>query len=207
MIAILDYGLGNVMAFVNVYKRLNIPAKVAATPSALEGASRLILPGVGAFDYAMKLFQDSGLRTPVENLVLRQNMPVLGVCVGMQMLAAGSDEGQLPGLSWVPGRVRRIDVGALSHRTRLPHMGWNEVDADPESPLFKSYERDDRFYFLHSYFFDTTSSQYSIATTRYGLAFTCAVRHCNIYGVQFHPEKSHHAGSRLLQDFAELPPC
>lgn len=203
MIAILDYGLGNVMAFQNVYKRLNLPARVAATPDALEGATKLILPGVGAFDYAMTLFNRSGLRGPVEELVQGRKMPVLGICVGMQMLAAGSDEGELPGLAWVPGQVRRIDASMLSHQTRLPHMGWNDVTATRPTPLMKTLERDARFYFLHSYYFDTASPEHQIAAAHYGSKFTCAVNNGNVWGVQFHPEKSHHDGSRLLQNFAE----
>lgn len=204
MIAILDYGLGNVLAFQNVYKRLNLPAKVAATPEALEGATKLILPGVGAFDYAMTLFNRSGLRGPVEELVQGRKMPILGICVGMQMLAAGSDEGELPGLAWVPGQVRRIDASMLSHQTRLPHMGWNDVSATRPTSLMKTLERDARFYFLHSYYFDTASSEHRIAAAHYGSDFTCAVNNGNVWGVQFHPEKSHHDGARLLQNFAEV---
>jgi glutamine amidotransferase len=204
MITILDYGLGNVLAFVNVYKRLNLPAKVASKPEDLAGATKLILPGVGAFDYAMTLFNRSGLREPAEKLVLQDKMPVIGICVGMQMLASGSDEGGLPGLGWVPGRVRRIDASALTHQTRLPHMGWNDVEPTQVSPLFKQLERDARFYFLHSYYFDTPSSVHQLATAHYGSSFTCAVNNGNVYGVQFHPEKSHQDGSRLLQNFAEL---
>jgi glutamine amidotransferase len=204
MITILDYGLGNVLAFQNVYKRLNLPAKVASKPEDLDGATKLILPGVGAFDYAMTLFNRSGLREPAEKLVLEQKLPVIGICIGMQMLAAGSDEGELPGLAWVPGHVRRIDASALTQQTRLPHMGWNDVELTRESALFKQLERGARFYFLHSYYFDTPSSEYQLATVHYGSSFTCAVNNGNVYGVQFHPEKSHRDGSRLLQNFAEL---
>ena len=204
MIAILDYGLGNVLAFQNIYKRLNIPAKVASKPEDLAGATKLILPGVGAFDYAMTLFNRSGLRKPAEELVLHDKLPVIGICVGMQMLASGSDEGELPGLGWVPGRVQRIDASLLTHQTRLPHMGWNDVEPTRPSALFNQLERDARFYFLHSYYFDTPSPEHQLATAHYGSCFTCAVTNGNVYGVQFHPEKSHHDGARLLQNFAEL---
>lgn len=204
MIAILDYGLGNVLAFQNVYKRLNVPAKVAPTPQSLQGATKLILPGVGAFDHAMALFNRSGLRAPVEEMVLGARVPVLGICVGMQMLACGSDEGQLTGLSWVPGQVRRFDPNTLPHATRLPHMGWNDVSTTRPTPLFKMFDEGARFYFLHSYYFDTASAEQQIAVAQYGRPFACAVNAGNVYGVQFHPEKSHHDGTRLLQNFAEL---
>jgi imidazole glycerol-phosphate synthase subunit HisH len=204
VIAILDYGLGNVLAFQNVYKRLNVPAKVASTPESLLGATKLILPGVGSFDHAMALFNDSGLRASVEDMVLGQRVPLLGVCVGMQMLAAGSDEGRLPGLSWLPGHVRRLNFANSSHATRLPHMGWNDVFVTRQTPLLKMLELNARFYFLHTYHFETELTEQQIAVTNYGKRFACAVNVGSVYGVQFHPEKSHHFGARLLQNFAEL---
>src|SRR5262245_11951727 len=124
MIAIIDYGLGNVQAFANAYKRMNIAASIARTPAELRAASKLILPGVGAFDHAIELLDRSGLRPTVDDLVMRQGTPVLGVCVGMQMIAAGSEEGRLAGLGWIDGRVRKFDAARLPHATRLPHMGW-----------------------------------------------------------------------------------
>lgn len=204
MIAILDYGLGNVLAFQNVFKRLGIAVSVAKTPHSLEGATKLILPGVGAFDHAMSLFDQSGLRGAAEALVRERGVPIIGICVGMQMLANGSDEGHLPGLGWVPGRVRRFEVSGLDHATRLPHMGWNDVRPLRPSPLFRGLESGARFYFLHSYYFAPASVETALAVTAYGSEFACAVHAEHIYGVQFHPEKSHHYGSRLLQNFAEL---
>ena len=205
MIAILDYGLGNVLAFQSVYKRLNLPVKVASKAEDLSDVTKVILPGVGSFDYAMGLFNQSGLRERVETLILEGGLHVLGICVGMQMLASGSDEGELDGLAWVPGRVRRINVDdSRAHESRLPHMGWNHVAPTCESELFKQLTRDARFYFLHSYYFDTLSPEHCLATATYGSTLTCAVRNGNVYGVQFHPEKSHHYGVRLLQNFAEL---
>ncbi len=203
MISILDYGLGNVLAFQNAFKRLGIPVSVARAPADLAGATKLVLPGVGAFDQAMSLFERSGLRGAAESMVRERGMPVIGICVGMQMLADGSDEGALPGLGWVPGRVRRLDVSALEHATRLPHMGWNDVAVQRPSPLFKRLEVDARFYFLHSYYFAPESEQATLAVTDYGGEFACAVASANVCGVQFHPEKSHHYGSQLLQNFAE----
>jgi imidazole glycerol-phosphate synthase subunit HisH len=198
MITIIDYGLGNILAFVNLYKRLNIPVAVAKNADDLKGASKLILPGVGAFDHAMQLLQAAGMRDALDELVLRQRMPVLGVCVGMQILARSSDEGALPGLGWIDGCVSQFTA------RRLPHMGWNDVSPAAASPLFAGLETEARFYFLHSYYFDCAAREHVLATSEYGINFACAVRSDNIYGVQFHPEKSHHYGTRLLKNFAEL---
>ncbi|MBR1120203.1 imidazole glycerol phosphate synthase subunit HisH [Bradyrhizobium lablabi] len=204
MITIINYGLGNVQAFANLYKRLNIAARIASSAAELDGASKLILPGVGAFDHAMESFEESGMRQTVDDLVLRQGKPVLGVCVGMQMLARGSEEGTLPGLGWVDGQVRRFDANKLPPPGRLPHMGWNDVIPRNGAGLFAGLERDSRFYFLHSYYFDCASNDNILATSEYGIEFGCAVRSNNVHGVQFHPEKSHDFGIRLLKNFAEL---
>jgi glutamine amidotransferase len=204
MIAIIDYGLGNVLAFVNVYNRLNIPVVVAKSACDLAHATKLILPGVGSFDHAMQQLDRSGMRQSVEQLVLQQAMPVLGICVGMQMLAKLSDEGVLPGLGWIDGAVKKIDVSKMSPGTNLPHMGWNDVMPNIDGGLFKGMEQDARFYFLHSYYFECRQQSDVLAVTDYGGSFTCAVHHENIYGVQFHPEKSHHFGTQLLKNFAEI---
>lgn len=203
MIKIIDYGLGNISAFSNVFKRLNIPAVAVRTAAELEGASKIILPGVGAFDHAMDLLDRSGMRPILETLVLEQKVPVLGICVGMQILAEESEEGLLPGLGWIPGRLRAFQsIDATAHLP-TPHMGWNDVVGHVDCPLFRGIETDSRFYFLHSYFVEGYG-EHVIAKTHYGLDFGCVVRSENIYGVQFHPEKSHHWGSQMLKNFAEL---
>jgi len=204
MITIIDYGLGNILAFVNVYKRLNIPVTVAKTPAELAGASKLILPGVGAFDHAMELLQGAGMREPLDALVLGQKVPVLGICVGMQILADSSDEGSLPGLGWIPGKVRAFKSEPKSANLPLPHMGWNDVHSARDNKLFNGLESDPRFYFLHSFFFECAEPRYAAATASYGIDFASVVQSDNVYGVQFHPEKSHHYGSALLKNFAEL---
>jgi glutamine amidotransferase len=204
MIAIIDYGLGNVLAFANVYKRLNIPVIVAKTTDDLSAATKLILPGVGAFDHAMQRLVQSGLQRTIEELVLQRELPVLGVCVGMQMLARSSEEGRLPGLGWIDGFVRKFDVSSLPHKTHLPHMGWNDVQPKAVGGLFAGLEQRSRFYFLHSYYFECNNLQDVLALSDYGSKFTCAVNHRNIYGVQFHPEKSHSWGIQLLKNFASL---
>ena len=204
MIAIVDYGLGNILAFANMFKRLNIDARVARTVEDLAGADKLILPGVGAFDHAMELLDASGMRATLDQLVLRDGVPVLGICVGMQILANASDEGKLAGLGWIDGRVRAFESLPEATELALPHMGWNDAKPVADMPLFKDMDDDARFYFLHSFFFECTSGDSVAATARYGIDFSCAVRSGNIYGVQFHPEKSHHWGARLLQNFSEL---
>lgn len=204
MITVIDYGLGNILAFLNVYKRLDIPVKVAKTSSDLEAATKLILPGVGAFDHAMELLQRSGMRQALDDMVLERSVPVLGICVGMQILASASDEGQLQGLGWIGGRVEKFDTTLFRHRTQLPHMGWNDVKPVTGSGLFAGLGNEARFYFLHSYYFRCANREHVLAQTEYGATFSCAVRCNNIYGVQFHPEKSHHYGARLLKNFAEL---
>lgn len=202
MIAIVDYGLGNVTAIANIYARLNVAAQLAKTPADLEDADRYILPGVGAFDWAMQRFSESGLRAAMDEKV-KQGAPVLGICVGMQMLADRSDEGTLTGLGWIPGRVRRFDLASIAERTHLPHMGWNDVAPRPNTRLFKGFD-DARFYFLHSYFYEPADSDDVLCETDYYGMFASGVARGNVFGVQFHPEKSHHWGIRLLANFAEI---
>ncbi len=204
MITIIDYGLGNILAFVNVYNRLNIPVTVAKTANDLVNATKLILPGVGSFDHAMQELNKSGMRKTIELLVVQQRIPILGICVGMQMFAKSSDEGKLPGLGWIESKVKKFDVLKMPKGTNLPHMGWNNVMPRVDDDLFKGLEQDSRFYFLHSYYFECHQQINNLAVTDYGIQFSCAVKHINVYGVQFHPEKSHHFGSQLLKNFADI---
>jgi glutamine amidotransferase len=205
MIHIVDYGLGNVQAFANMYKRLGFEATRARSAADLEGATRIILPGVGAFDHAMDELDASGMRPALEHLVRERKVPVLGICVGMQILASSSEEGSGAGLGWIPGRVRSFRSASESAQLPMPHMGWNDVVPAVDTPLFNGLEEDARFYFLHSFFFDCDNPGDALAKASYGLDFSCAVAAGNVYGVQFHPEKSHHYGAALLKNFAELP--
>lgn len=204
MITVVDYGLGNIRAFLDVYKRLDIEARTAQTAEQLEGASRLILPGVGAFDDAMERLEHSGMRGILEKMVLQQHIPVLGVCVGMQMLARASDEGVLRGLGWIDATVRAFALLRPARNLPLPHMGWNDVRPVPGGRLFRELEMGGRFYFLHSYYVECERSEDTLALCSYGVEFSAAVCVGNIYGVQFHPEKSHGFGIQLLKNFAEL---
>jgi glutamine amidotransferase len=204
MIAIVDYGLGNIGAFVNVYNRANIKAIVAKSANELKSASKLILPGVGHFDHAMELLQRSGMRDTLDRLVLGDKVPVIGICVGMQILARKSEEGNLPGLGWIDADVKAFKSWEAAKDKVLPHMGWNDVRTRVSSPLFEGLEDDARFYFLHSYYVSCDRQDDVLAACHYGAEFSCAVRHANVYGVQFHPEKSHSFGNRLLKNFAGL---
>ncbi len=204
MISILDYGSGNIKAFANVYGRLNVPFRIVRTPEELVDAHKIVLPGVGAFDHTMALLESSGVRKVLAELVAGGNVPILGICVGMQILARSSEEGRLPGLGWVDGVVRKFDTSPLKAGTRLPHMGWNDVRALSNRGLFRGLGDGARFYFLHSYYFECDREEQVIATAEYGREFACAIRQGSVYGVQFHPEKSHRYGVQLLKNFAEL---
>lgn len=200
MIRVIDYGLGNVHAFLTAYKMLNIEAASAKVSGDLNDATHLILPGVGSFDLAMSLFEGSGMRETVESLVFNDGVPILGVCVGMQILASSSDEGVALGLGWIPGKVKRIDFQKHDDVLQLPHMGWNDAVSVVNNPLLTSAE----FYFLHSYYFVPDDKENSLAEVEYGDKMVCAVYKNNIFGVQFHPEKSHGNGTALLKNFYSI---
>lgn len=204
MITIVSYGVGNIGALATMYKRMSIPTRFATSAAEIEDASHVILPGVGGFDDAMNRLNGSGLREPLDALVARGDVPVLGICVGMQMLADSSEEGQCQGLGWVPGRVRHFDSAGHTQGLPLPHMGWNDVNPLAGVPLFRGLETDARFYFLHSYYFECSDPAHIAAHAEYGAPFTASVRKGSIYGMQAHPEKSHHWGAALLKNFAEL---
>jgi imidazole glycerol-phosphate synthase subunit HisH len=204
MITIINYGLGNIRAFVNVYKQLNIPINIATQCDDLKKATKVILPGVGAFDYAMQRLEISGMRQTLDEVVLHQHVPVLGICVGMQMFACSSEEGSLPGLGWIDGKVKRFNRSILSRSMVVPHMGWNNIKPVKIDGLLQEIDLDAHFYFLHSYYFQCHRSEDVIAVTDYGEEFACVVNSGNIFGVQFHPEKSHQWGIRLLENFAKV---
>jgi glutamine amidotransferase len=204
MIAIIDCGMGNVKAFAEVYKNLNVPAAIVKHSEGLKNARKLILPGVGAFDHAMQKLDESGMRPILNELVFQKRLPLLGVCVGMQMLGHSSEEGSLPGLGWIDGKVKRFDSSCSESAMRLPHMGWNNIKPLSTNGLLEGLDMNARFYFLHSYYFNSDRSKYIIAETDYNGKFASAVNSGNIFGVQFHPEKSHKWGIRLLENFAKI---
>ena len=204
MISIVDYGSGNLEAFKNIYKRLNIKCEVAKTPKEILNAEKLVLPGVGSFDETMKILRDSGMIEALNKQVLEKKGPVIGICVGMQILSKKSDEGKLEGLGWIDAEVKRFDVSKLNQKPHLPHMGWNNFQKEKESPVLAELEPEKGFYFLHTYYFSCKNQDDILTSTVYGEKYTSAVNHKNIFGVQFHPEKSHSNGVQLLKNFANL---
>jgi len=204
MIGILDYGVGNVSAFLKSFELLDIGATRVRFPSELDQVDGLVLPGVGSFDMVMNRLADCSLTSKVDELVSRDNMPILGVCVGMQVMAVKSEEGSAPGFGWVDGTVKRLgqNLGVVP-KLIIPHMGWNTVIPSFHDGLFKDLG-EQQFYFLHSYGFVGSPGLARTATADYGSPVVVAFESENIFGVQFHPEKSHNVGLRLLGNFARI---
>ena len=204
MITIVDYGVGNIAAFLNIFKELGIPCSLAKTKEDLIDAKKIILPGVGHFDFAMQKLTKSGMIETLHDKVLQEKIPVLGICVGMQIMAQSSEEGKLDGLNWITGKVKKIDTSALLQNTLLPHMGWNSIDIQQNSGLFNNFQNEADFYFLHSYVMECQDKNNILATTEYGEEITVIVQKDNIYGIQCHPEKSHQIGVQFLNNFVNL---
>jgi imidazole glycerol-phosphate synthase subunit HisH len=198
--AIINYGVGNLASVKNMLKRVNIPAVITEDPSEIAAASHIILPGIGHFDYCMQQFNNSGLRDTIEHLVHAKNIPVLGICVGCQMLMEKSEEGNEKGLGWIKGEVVKFKTGDLPAGYKIPHMSWTDIIINGDQLLYEGL-KDARFYFVHSYHIKTDEQNVS-AFAAYGHRFTASVQKGNIQGVQFHPEKSHRFGMQLYTNFA-----
>lgn len=201
MLTIVDYGVGNLASIKNMLKKAGYEATISSDEKNILNADKLILPGVGAFDTCVEKLQQSGLINAINKKVLEQKTPVLGVCVGMQLLTEGSEEGILPGLGWIKGRVVKFKQAQLSPGTKIPHMGWTNVVLSKPSPLFEGMYEEPRFYFVHSYHAELVNKENALLIADYGYSFVAAVEHENIIGVQFHPEKSHKFGLKLLSNF------
>ena len=204
MIAIVDYGMGNLHSIVNMLRRSGHPAKLTANETEIAAATKLILPGVGAFDTGMQNLAGLALIDLLAHKVLVDRTPVLGICLGMQLLFEGSDEGQRPGLGWVRGRCVRFRFDGADTRLKIPHMGWNDVRPTRRDSLFRDMTADAGYYFVHSYHGVCEDDSDVLGRTTHGYEITAAVQRGNIFGTQFHPEKSHQHGMRLLKSFAEL---
>ena len=202
MITIVNYGLGNLASIQNMCRRLGIEARISADPEVIAGSDRLILPGVGHFRKGMENLRESGLRGLLDNLVRVRHRPILGICLGAQLMTAHSEEGDVDGLGWVDAVTVGFDAARLGGR-KVPHMGWSDIAiADAADPLWKDLPQEPRFYFVHAYHFRFSVPEEVAATAVYGYDFACAFRKGNIHGVQFHPEKSHKFGMRVLSNFA-----
>ena len=197
MTTILYYGIGNPTAFLNVFKRINRDCKIATCKSDLKKASKIILPGVGHFDDAMFKLNSSGMIDDLNELVLEKSVPVLGICVGMQIMALNSEEGSSNGLGWIDGHVRKFE------NVICPHMGWNDAEIKKNDKLFNDIDKK-LFYFLHSYYFECNNIKDELGISNYENNFVSVINKEKIYGVQFHPEKSHESGEKLIKNFVDL---
>jgi glutamine amidotransferase len=203
MIVIVDYRMGNLGSVVNILRKVGAEAVVSGDVNVIGKATKLILPGVGAFDEGMKNIGALGLREALDRRVLRDQVPTLGICLGMQLMARGSEEGELPGLGWIAADVKRFRFAPAYAKLKVPHMGWNTVRLEKDSRLLAGFSEPPRFYFVHSYCVACDDAGDVLATASYGGDFTAAVQKENIAGVQFHPEKSHKFGMRLFRNFVE----
>ena len=204
MITIVDYGSGNLFSIQNMFNRIGVKTVISSDSSAIANAGKLILPGIGAFDSCMQKVNQSGLREHLNQKALKEKIPVLGICVGMQLMMEGSEEGVLQGLGWIKGRTIKFKQNELSNGYRIPHMGWAEVEIKKSSRLMNAMYNDPRFYFAHSYHVAPESEADTLLSALNGYSFTAAIECDNIMGVQFHPEKSHKYGMKLLENFANL---
>lgn len=202
-ITIIDYGCGNPASIRNMLKKLGVKSTITSEAEDILGAGRIVFPGVGAFDYGAESIRTKGIAEALDQRVRRDGVPILGICVGMQLFARRSDEGELPGLGWINGDVVAFDRARLSSTDRVPHMGWANLDVKQPHTALHGFHEDPRFYFVHSFHVACDDPADVAATAHHGYDFCAAVAHQNMLGVQFHPEKSHRFGMTLLRNFAE----
>jgi glutamine amidotransferase len=203
VITVVDYGVGNISALLNMFEHLGCEARATNVPAEIVSAHKLVLPGVGAFDKAMSTLRRLQLEAPLNEAVQQRRVPILGVCLGMQLLARGSEEGVEPGLGWIEADVRRIPIPAGS-QLKVPHIGWSDVTATGHSALFPRGAATERFYFVHGYHMVCDRPADVAATFDHGTTLACSVGSGTVFGVQFHPEKSHRFGMRVLRSFANF---
>jgi glutamine amidotransferase len=201
MITIINYGLGNLGSVQNMLKRIGAPCKITSDLKEIEDAEKILLPGVGAFDSAIQKIDELNLRSVLVHKAKVDKIPFLGICLGMQLLTRSSEEGILNGLDLVPAKTIKFKE---SQHLKVPHMGWNLVLKNTDSLLTQNFTKDYRFYFVHSYYVMCDDSKNSILKTNYGGEFDSGIQNENIYGAQFHPEKSHKYGMQLLTNFSRL---
>jgi glutamine amidotransferase len=201
MVTIVDYGVGNLASIKNMFKKTGIQAEITSDPAVIRNAEKLVLPGVGAFDTCAAKLEASGFKQVLIDKVQTEKIPVLGICVGMQLLTERSEEGNLPGLGWIKGKIVRLQKERIPPDFKIPHMGWSEVNISRPSALFSDMPADPRFYFVHSYHAQLDDKNDEVLSIDYGYNFSVALEHGNIMGVQFHPEKSHKFGMKVFENF------
>jgi imidazole glycerol-phosphate synthase subunit HisH len=203
VITIVNYGLGNLGSICNMLRKIGVKSVISSDVGEIAKAQKIILPGVGHFDRAMEQINRCGLKEILDVKAIGEKVPILGICLGMQLLTKSSEEGQLPGLGWIPAKTVRFCVSRESN-LKIPHMGWNLVSRATPSPLTEGFESEQRFYFVHSYHVRVEDEKHSILKTEHGYSFDSAIQNENVFGVQFHPEKSHRFGMKLLDNFAKF---
>lgn len=203
MITIIDYGLGNLGSVKNMLKKIGAESEISKDLDTVKKAKKIILPGVGAFDPAMERLTNNALRDVLDEKALQEKIPIMGICLGMQLLTNGSEEGQLAGLGWIPAKSFKFSAKEFPG-LKIPHMGWNFVRKTNEHKLTEGFTDEFRFYFVHSYYVKVQEPQYSILSATHGIVFDAAIQNANIMGAQFHAEKSHKYGMKLFQNFATI---
>ena len=202
MITIVDYGMGNLGSVFNMFKKIGVASKITSDLEEIKTATKLLLPGVGSFDKAMERINTSGIKEVLDQKVLVEETPILGICLGMQLLTNSSEEGIEKGLGYINASTKKFS--SQDKKMKVPHMGWNLVHKSTKSKLTDGFIQESRFYFVHSYYVEVENQENSILKTNYGLEFDSAIQHENVYGAQFHPEKSHKFGMKLLENFSKI---
>tara|TARA_B110000908_G_C10193994_1_gene421934 strand:+ start:607 stop:1215 length:609 start_codon:yes stop_codon:yes gene_type:complete len=202
MIIIVDYGMGNLGSVFNMFKRIGVASKITSDLEKIKSAKKLLLPGVGSFDKAMERINTSGIKEVLDQKVLVEETPILGICLGMQLLTNSSEEGIENGLGYINASAKKFVFN--DNKMKVPHMGWNIVKKATPSLLTQDIKEESRFYFVHTYYVEVMHQKNSILKTNYGLEFDSAIQHKNVYGTQFHPEKSHKFGIKILKNFSEI---
>lgn len=204
MVTIVDYKAGNIASIQNMLKKIGVPSIISDKPDEVLRAEKIILPGVGAFDHGIQQLNQSGLRESLEKSVLEGGVPFLGICLGLQLLCQESEEGVEPGLGWIQAKTKRFNFQENNGGLKIPHMGWADVEFSSDAVLFSGMPEESRFYFVHSFHLVLENPENEMVAAQYGYRFTAGICCKNIYGVQFHPEKSHKYGMQLLRNFSKL---
>lgn len=204
MIHIVDYHMGNLRSVQKAFDRIGIPSRITADPIKIQTARKLVLPGVGHFSRAMDIIKSTGLSDALKQAVLVNKTPILGICLGMQLMTEFSEEGNADGFGWIKGRTSKLSFSDSNAVLKIPHMGWNRLLPKKQNKLLNGISTEDYFYFVHSYFVTCNDSENVLAQTEYGATFVSAFQHDHVFGCQFHPEKSHDAGLKILQNFVSF---